>query len=480
MKLKKYNKIGGKAFASGGYGCAFKEALKCQGKPREQNKITKLMTKKHAIQEYEEIQKIKKILDKIPNYSKYFLVDDFTICVPDVLDVSDLENYENKCTALPKDGITRANINQSLEKLLALNMPFGGIPVDDYIFHDGSFEKLIPLNISLISLLTNGIVPMNNHHIYHCDIKDSNVLVKINNGNIESRLIDWGLSIIYKPNTTQKVPKSWWNRPLQYNSPFSIIIFTDLFTSQFDSFLKNGGKLTYIGLKPFVLEYIYIWIKKRGLGHYKFINSVMYMFFSSDMKYIDEKTRIRMIETEFTIIMITNYIIEILLNFSDFGDNDSIKFKDYLDNVFVKIVDIWGFIMIYCPIVEVLFKNYSKLTKNQMSIFNHLKHIFLVYCFNPRITPIDMVVLTKDLTHLNTLFKHETQTSVNGKYSVNSLNNNFQKHSLSAETILSSSSSSKTYFIKTTSTAKKLKHLLLASNKNKNKNNKTIKKVKNS
>jgi hypothetical protein len=477
MTSKKYNKSGGKALASGGYGCVFKDALKCRGKQREQNKITKLMTKKHATQEYEEIQKIKKILEKIPNYTKYFLVNDFTICVPDILDESDLENYEKKCTALPKDGITRETINQSLEKLLALNMPFGGIPVDDYIFHDGSFEKLIPLNNSLINLLTHGIVPMNNHHTYHCDVKDSNVLVAGDKNNIDTRLIDWGLSIIYHPdNTIKKIPRSWMNRPLQFNSPFSIIIFTDLFASQYDNFLKNGGKLTYIGLKPFVLEYIYIWTKKRGLGHYKFINSLMYMFFSNEMKYIDEKTRIRMIETDFTLIMITNYIIEIILNFTKFGDNDTIKFREYLDTVFIKIVDIWGFIMIYCPIIEILFKNYDKLTKNQMNIFSHLKHIFLVYCFNPRTTPIDITSLTKDLKHLNTLFENESNASVNGKYTVNSLNNNFQRNSLSIRPFSSPTSSTKSYFIKTTSTAKKLKYLLLASNKSKN--NKTIKKAK--
>ena len=80
-------------------------------------------------------------------------------------------------------------------------MPFGGIPVDDYIFNDGSFDKLIPLNNSLIDLLRHGIIPMNNHHTYHCDIKDSNVLIKSANDKVESRLIDWGLSIIYQPDS---------------------------------------------------------------------------------------------------------------------------------------------------------------------------------------------------------------------------------------------------------------------------------------
>ena len=51
---------GGKVIASGGFGCVFSPALKCEGNEnREENKISKLMTEKHAIQEYEEVVKIK-------------------------------------------------------------------------------------------------------------------------------------------------------------------------------------------------------------------------------------------------------------------------------------------------------------------------------------------------------------------------------------------------------------------------------------
>jgi hypothetical protein len=57
-------KIGGKVLASGGYGCVFSPALKCEGsKNREIGKITKLQTEKHAQKEYEEITKLKEKLD---------------------------------------------------------------------------------------------------------------------------------------------------------------------------------------------------------------------------------------------------------------------------------------------------------------------------------------------------------------------------------------------------------------------------------
>ena len=64
QKYKKGGKAlatGGKVIASGGFGCVFSPALKCQGsKSRGKNRISKLLTKKHALEEYNEIQIFKK------------------------------------------------------------------------------------------------------------------------------------------------------------------------------------------------------------------------------------------------------------------------------------------------------------------------------------------------------------------------------------------------------------------------------------
>ena len=143
-KTKKiYNNKGGKVIASGGFGCVFNPALKCQGaKNRDKNKISKLMTEKHAIQEYEEINKIKDKIDSMPNYKDYFLVYDTTLCRPSKLNANDLTAYSDKCTALPKDDINKNNINSKLYKLMSLNLPNGGLPVDDYLYNNGSYEKL--------------------------------------------------------------------------------------------------------------------------------------------------------------------------------------------------------------------------------------------------------------------------------------------------------------------------------------------------
>jgi serine/threonine protein kinase len=175
-----FKKKGGKVIASGGYGCVFSPALKCEGSSkRADNSITKLMTERHAKDEYDEINSIKEKLKDIPDYKDYFLVSDLTLCKPAQLEKADLKSFKKKCTALPKDKITKDNINDSLNKVLALTMPNGGIPVDDYIYDNGSFTKLLNTNNALIKLLQNGIIPMNEKNIYHCDIKDSNILISL-------------------------------------------------------------------------------------------------------------------------------------------------------------------------------------------------------------------------------------------------------------------------------------------------------------
>jgi hypothetical protein len=412
---------GGKVIASGGFGCVFSPALKCEGKKsRGKNRISKLLTKKHALEEYNEVQVFKKKLNKIPQYENYFLLNDFEICKPAKLNKSDLVKFTSKCTALPKDKITQENINKSLDKVFALNMPNGGLPVDDFIIKNNTYKNIVKLNNTLINLLNNGIIPMNKNNIYHCDIKDSNILVDDSSG-LKTRLIDWGLSTEYEPNTDQPFPKTWRNRPFQFNVPFSIIIFSDLFFDKYTKYIKQGGKLDHANLKPFVIDYIYLWIKERGMGHYSFINSIIFMLFENKLENMDERSKKKLIESEYTLPYICNYIIEILINFTKFREDGSLNLRIYLDSVFVKIVDIWGFVISYFPIFEALHENYKNLNKIETQLFEAIKSIFIKYLFSPRITPINISELTNELKKINKIFKlTNTSSSKNSSLKVSS------------------------------------------------------------
>ena len=418
-------RYGGEPIASGGYGCVFKPVLQCKSTPgkRPPGKITKLMLKKYAEREYHEIHRFQKILSSIPNYTHYFLLNDFTLCEPGPLSPEDLQNFD-KCRALKKDNINEKNINQSLDKLLALTMPDGGIAVDDYIRKITKYSDFIELNNRLINLLNHGIIPMNYKHIYHSDIKDSNVLVQEEIGykekeTLDTRLIDWGLSVEYNP--TGKFPNLWTNRPFQFNTPFSTILFSDFFKEKYGVFMKTNPTIDSTNYKEvigaFVIDYIYLWMKKRGPGHYKAINNIFYILFMEDLKNMDKADIENVIETNYTLVYIKNYLTEIIYYFSKGTTKGTSKGKrerlfdieSYINKVFIKIIDVWGFISIYFCILEELFEFRDSLSENEKELFQKLKDIVLIYLYNPRITPISISKLSKDLKNLNQYFSEEVK-----------------------------------------------------------------------
>lgn len=420
------NKTGGKILASGGFGCVFSPALKCKNSnKREKNKVSKLMTSKNAKEEYDELINIRHKLVKIPNYQDYFLVDNYSICTPGDLTKSDLSNF-NKCSALKKQNITKKNINKTLDKLLSLNMPYGGITLEEFFTNNKNYSKFKEINNHLMMLLENGIIEMNKKNIYHSDIKGSNILIDEGNKNnpMIVRLIDWSLTTDYVPFKNNKFPYSWRNRPLQFNVPFSIILFTELFVDKYSSFLekleKNGQTANRVSLTTFIEEYLADWFKERGVGHFKYINRIMYMLFyyDLDIEHSLERTTNsgthsharsdtqheqikKYIEKTYTLPFIVDYLVEILIHFTKFKSDGSLNLRLYLDNVFIKIIDIWGFIISYFPFYELLFENYRNLTKQQHTLFEKLKKIFLKYLYDPRIKPIEMKDLEYDLKEIN-------------------------------------------------------------------------------
>lgn len=391
----KKRKKGGSVLASGGFGCVFSPALLCKGEQqRKSNTVSKLMTTRYANEEYNFINKIREKLKEIPNYKDYFLVENIEICAPDKLSYDDLSNYKKKCSALPKDDITAKNINEHLDDIKILNMPNGGDEVDNYIFNDDGDDKLFILNKKLIELLKNGIIPMNNKNIYHSDIKNSNILI---DSSLKTRLIDWGLYTEYSPKD-KMIPKMWVNRPLQFNVPFSVILFTDLFNKKYTTYIKNGGKTDKTNLKPFVVSYLKDWIKIRP-GHYRVINDIMFMLFSNDLK-MNIKLKWKAVEQRYTVPYIVNYIIDILVNYTHLKNDGTFDAKPYLDKVYIQIVDVWGFLSNYFAILELLYNNYDDLNKDEILMFKQIKQLILNYLYNPRSKPIDTKELIQELDKL--------------------------------------------------------------------------------
>lgn len=406
---------GGEVIGSGGYGCVFRPALKCRGKTRRKNNITKLMTKKHTLAEFNEATKYKNILKKIPNYKKYYLLDGITMCEPDLLTNEDLKGFNSKCSALKKDSISKESINMDLDKIMSLNMPDGGVDLGDYL-DLLMYNQMSTINLHLIDLLLNGIIPMNNHEIYHSDIKDSNILVKKN-----VKLIDWGLSTICKKKTTE-IPDFWINRPFMYNVPFSVIMFTDQFVDMHEKFYsQHNGNPSINHIHSFVYEYILFWNSKRGDGHYSAIKRIFNNFFNNDVQHVPLNEQENFIFYQYTIHTIIDYISKIIVKYTK---NGKIRLMDYINEIYVKNVDIWGFIMCYNSIVERLYFNYNKLSDPEQKLFTKLIDIMCKHLYTTSITPINIQDLVKELKSLNPIFnkchqvfKYTSVASFNGSAS---------------------------------------------------------------
>jgi hypothetical protein len=208
---------------------------------------------------------------------------------------------------------------------------------------------------------------------------------------MRTRLIDWGLSTEYTPKKNNKFPTTWRNRPLQYNVPFSIILFADVFNQKYAKFIKEEhGDYTEAKLKPFVAKYV---MEAKGAKHYDFMTEIMKLLFLNSGHLEESELEPQLFE------YIVNYIVTILEHFKEDW------FREYLDNVFTKTVDIWGFIIAYYPILEILSNSYSKLTKGENKIFNQLQFIFVNYLYEPEkpYEPIDMDELFCDLEILGKL-----------------------------------------------------------------------------
>ncbi len=393
---------GGEVVASGGFGCIFNPSLKCKNVDVGNNEISKLMTKKHAKDEFTQIQKYNKLLGSIPNYNMYFLLDDFKLCKPTKLTKNDLKGYQKKCKALKKRGINIKNINQSLEKLLAINMPNGGIDVEIYIETYFTSFNLIKLNNSLIQLLMNGIVPMNKLNVYHCDIKDGNVLVKITKNGLETRLIDWGLSFIFN-NEQHGIPRKIYRRPFQFNVPFSSILFNKDFVDLYNNFLKLNSNPNYFQIREFVVNYIFIWNDIRGPGHLSTINDIIKKLTIKELISVkNNKIKEHFIEYDFTYYYVVEYLSKILEKYTN---NGGFEMMSYFRNVFLKNIDIWGFIMIYFVFYEKLYDGFNKLNQYQIEFMNKIKYIIIHFLYESPTNPIDITLIIKELTNLNNVIE---------------------------------------------------------------------------
>lgn len=418
------------------------------------------MSTRHADEEFREIQTIQRLVRSIPRYRDYFMVEDVSVCTPAPLTEADFQQFDTRCHALTKKSWTPEAVNRSLDELRVLQLPDGGVDVDEYARDHPAGGSLRALNRSLIDLLLRGILPMNQRRVFHCDIKDSNVLVQQQGQQwqqgqpgeygedldtdtdldtlsesplatlsrpspsaepaLRSRLIDWGLSFHLTPAIvrSKQVPAVAYRRPFQYNVPFSSILFSKEFVQRYDAFLRKAGpasaepmgkeampanKQQRQAVEPFqvremVTDYIFFWNKERGPGHLQVLHEIVGYLTADQLPSVGNKqVRQHVLEYGFTYYYIVEYLTAVLLAFTRGG---RLHLMEYFHEVFVRNVDVWGFVMIYVSIYEGLRENHP----NRAAIKEAMRRLVLQHLFGSAAAPIPIPALVRELRALDQWF----------------------------------------------------------------------------
>ena len=431
MTHKRRYTLGGSAVDAGSYGCVFSPALKCaknSTNPYNADNISKLMYTAEADAEMVEMAKVERIVKNIPNNEDYFLVSGTNQCVPAPLGTNDLENFDSVCDLFtsPHRGepITSSNINTKLDKLSIINMPNGGVSIERFyknMYSEPNSKKRHLLfefiNTELIKLLKYGIVPLNDLHFNHFDIKYDNILLGKDK---KARLIDWSLA---SENDGKTIPSSVVERSVHFNMPVSLLFF--------NSFVKESLRKSYETIKASQL------FSNKNTGQNELLKIVAMNMINEAMRPPKNDSHYRIIVDSIlrsiykvyatgnsdsnlinyrvlTTNVVVEYIHAVLLKYVDENGNfDDVR---YFYEVFTKNADIWGFILSYSNIIE-----YGGNGKIHKDIINGLCRIMLKYCFSPEFaaTAIDINSLIDDLSSLNKISKSVNRTARTSKKSFN-------------------------------------------------------------
>ena len=352
----KYN-IGGKVIGYGTYGCTFKPALRCKNSDTRYNGISKLLENKQANDEWDELMKAKNIIKNIPNYHKYFLLNNLEKCIPNKLIDDDLNNIE-KCET-PLRNINILDINNNLNKLKIINMQDGGITITEAVATaDRSLNKL---NKLLINLLINAIVPMNTLHLYHNDLKGDNLLYNNN----EVKIIDWGLA-------SSNLSNNILNISVAFNNPLSKVLFApEVLNNYLQSNVFNNNQINknnpdlfnqlYNSMKLYYSYFIYY----IGKGNNEYLSIILDIIFNLANQNINNIQN-------FLEHIIASICAKILMNYLNF-ETKTFDTDLFFNNVYSKNLDVYGLIMSY---IQILFLP----NMNNMKI--RYANILIKYCFS--------------------------------------------------------------------------------------------------
>ena len=404
---------GGKAIASGGYGCVFRPAIACKGEtnPRPDS-ISKLMLKDKAEDEMEEIEEALKLVKGIPNYSKYFALTDYHMCVPGKITKEDEKSFIDQC--INPLGVTSEYVKKDPSDYRLVVSPDLGKDLskalkdmftrarDDKPGSDGYqhlIRNLINLNNTSYDFLKNGIAKMAKVGLYHADVKPQNVMTNYNRdlakpSFTEMKLIDYGLVLPPGPDAAYSV-----NSFVMFNAPFSMFMFgrevhneinrllaKEAHVYEEDKISQGGNQNRYEGrisqgMERIINDHVFSYAR----DHIPYMESIGSRAFGiSTSKY----------RSSFRNVFI-DYCTVVVLDFTDRTDKKRPRFNavKYWEDVLQYNLDVWGFLTSF-----LLLASYSQIT--HPSISDNYLSIVSNYLYTPvyaaRKIPVSEVLAALD------------------------------------------------------------------------------------
>jgi hypothetical protein len=162
-------------------------------------------------------------------------------------------------------------------------------------------------------------------------------------------------------------------------------------------FLQKHPDPDFIAIRAFVINYTITWVDERGPGHLRNINGIFKKMFEGTLVNVEAKFKEDIIEYSYTFYFIFEYLTRILQAFTKNGAFDEME---YFTTVFLKNIDVWGFIMIYVPTFEHLYKNETRLTPTEKEIMNTIQSMILL-AMESSAEPINIDKVESFLQELN-------------------------------------------------------------------------------
>jgi hypothetical protein len=187
-----------------------------------------------------------------------------------------------------------------------------------------------------------------------------------------------------------------------------VIILNNNFKDGYEDFLtsrlKTVDNIYYSDVRAFVLEHFVRMNKEYKTGHVRYINKIMRILFNENIEPLYKKIKNDIVTAEYTYYYIIEYISKIAYKYTDVK-NKKLDLQDYFKNVFLKSIDIWGFVFCYFPILNIMsYTKRDKLSKIDIKICEKIKHIIVHYLYENPLEPINPVDIIRELSELNELF----------------------------------------------------------------------------